>query len=171
MKTESFRAICAALNHAEVRFMVAGGLAVNVYGFLRFTKDADLCVDLLPDNISGMYDAFGTLGYRPNVPIAKEDLANESKRASWIAEKNMKVLQFWSDEHPQTPVDVFIALPFLFSEEIQRSTQRSLEGAGVVHFVSLETLLEMKKAAGREVDERDVYELERMRARIGRQTR
>jgi hypothetical protein len=162
MQVESFRSICVAFNEANVRFMVAGGLAVNVYGFLRFTKNADLCIDLLPENIIGLYLALESLGYRPTIPISKEQFADASNRALWIAEKNMTVLQFWSDQHPQTPVGVFVDLPFVFSEEMERATKKHLGGVGVVHFVSLATLLEMKRAAGRAVDEIDVRELERI---------
>ena len=34
-----------------MRYLVAGGLAVNAHGFLRFTKDVDLVIELVPDNI------------------------------------------------------------------------------------------------------------------------
>jgi len=38
-------------NEAGVRFLVAGGLAVNAHGYVRFTKDADLVIDLTAENI------------------------------------------------------------------------------------------------------------------------
>ncbi|MDQ3198691.1 MAG: hypothetical protein M3Q46_05810 [Verrucomicrobiota bacterium] len=51
MKLASVATILDALNTAEVRALVVGGLAVNAHGYLRFTKDADLAVDLVPENI------------------------------------------------------------------------------------------------------------------------
>ena len=45
----------------EVRYLVAGGLAVNVHGYLRFTKDVDLVVQLESDNIRRALAALGTL--------------------------------------------------------------------------------------------------------------
>jgi hypothetical protein len=56
MKLNSFAAVAGALDEAGVRYLVAGGLAVNAHGYLRFTKDVDLVVQLVPDNI--VIDAF-----------------------------------------------------------------------------------------------------------------
>lgn len=36
-----------------MKYLVAGGLAVNAHGYLRFTKDVDFVVQLVPDNIGG----------------------------------------------------------------------------------------------------------------------
>ena len=51
MKLASFEAIVRALSEAGVRYLIAGGLAVNAHGYLRFTKDADFVVQVIPDNI------------------------------------------------------------------------------------------------------------------------
>lgn len=42
MKLQSFEAVVGALNDAGVRYLIAGGLAVNAHGYLRFTHDVDL---------------------------------------------------------------------------------------------------------------------------------
>ena len=112
MKLASFDALVKALDDAHVRYLVAGGLAVNVHGLLRFTKDVDLVIQLAPDNIERAFTALGALGFRPNVPITASQLADRATREGWIREKGMQVLQFWSDGHPETPVDVFVAEPF-----------------------------------------------------------
>jgi hypothetical protein len=41
MKLASVEALVAALEEAGVRYLVAGGLAVNAHGYLRFTHDVD----------------------------------------------------------------------------------------------------------------------------------
>ncbi len=41
MKLASFEAIVAEFDAAGVRYLVAGGLAVNAYGYLQLTKDVD----------------------------------------------------------------------------------------------------------------------------------
>ncbi len=66
MKLASFEAIVRALEDAGVRYLVAGGLAVNAHGFLRFTKDVDLVVQLAPDNIE-MKEAAGRLQDRIDI--------------------------------------------------------------------------------------------------------
>jgi hypothetical protein len=42
MTASSLKAILTALRDYNVRYLITGGLAVNAYGYLRFTKDADL---------------------------------------------------------------------------------------------------------------------------------
>ena len=68
MKLDSFEAIVRALNDAEMRYLVAGDLAVNAHGYLRFTKDVDFVIQLVPDNIhrafSALMDPLSYASYR-----------------------------------------------------------------------------------------------------------
>jgi hypothetical protein len=162
MKLSSVEAVVRTLNEAGVRFLVAGGLAVNAHGYLRFTKDVDLVLDLEPGNVRRAFEALGRVGYRPAVPITAEGFADAGQRERWIREKHMRVLQFWSDEHRETPLDVFVKEPFAFDTEYERSLVRELAGAGPVRFVSARTLIRMKESAGRPEDRIDVDHL-RMR--------
>ena len=82
MKLASFEAIVRALNDGKVRYLIAGGLAVNAHGYLRFTKDVDFVLHLMPDNIQRAFAALGGLGYRPSVPITAEQFADAELRQS-----------------------------------------------------------------------------------------
>lgn len=163
MKLESFEALAAALNNAGVRYLVAGGLAVAAHGYLRFTKDVDLVVALVPENIERTFAALHAIGYRPSVPITSTQFADARMRESWIRDKGMQVLQFWSDAHRETPVDVFVTEPFDFEDEYQRGLIKRLHGSIEVRFVSSAALIRMKEAAGRDQDKIDV---ENLRARV-----
>ena len=162
MKTSSLKNICAALDRHHVRFLLAGGLAVIAHGYLRFTKDADIAIELVPENIERAFAALIEAGYAPTVPITARDFSDALQRDAWVREKNMTVLQFWSDKHRETPVDLFVTLPFDFSTEYAGSMQKELMEVGVVHIVTLPTLIRMKEAVGREQDMIDVRELRRM---------
>ncbi len=48
MRLGSYDAIVNALEAVGVRYLVAGRLAVNAHGYLRFTKDIDLVLGLKP---------------------------------------------------------------------------------------------------------------------------
>ena len=50
--------------------------------------------------------------------------------ASWIRDKEMKVLQFASAAHRETPVDVFVIEPFDFQLEYQRALSDSVDVLG-----------------------------------------
>ncbi len=159
MKASSVRAIFSALQERGVNFLVVGGLAVNAYGLLRFTKDADLVVELVPDNIERAFAALANLGYRPKVPITSSQFANAELRGQWIREKGMRVLQFWSDAHRETPIDVFVEVPFDFPTEIAHAPVKEMSGLGPVAYVTLATLIAMKEVAGRDQDLIDLKHL------------
>jgi hypothetical protein len=162
MKLASFDALVRALEEGGVRYLVAGGLAVNAHGYIRFTKDVDLVVQLIPDNISSMFSALSKLGYRPAVPITAAQFADLNLRNKWIQEKGMQVLQFWSDAHRETPIDVFVSEPFPFDEEYERALIKPLYSTTEVRFVTIPTLIRMKELAGRAQDHVDIEHL-RMR--------
>lgn len=160
MKLVSFEAIVRALNDAGVRYLVAGGLAVNAHGYLRYTKDADLVIQLVPENIARTFAALADLGYRPNLPITAAQFADSQLRESWIMDKNMQVLQFWSDAHRETPIDVFVREPFDFDAEYQRALVKPLYSSIEVRFVSIPTLIRMKQVAARPEDLIDIQHLQ-----------
>jgi len=158
MKLASFEALVRALDGAGVRYLVAGGVAVSVHGYLRYTKDVDLVIQLVPDNIQRAFAALAGVGYRPTVPIAAAQFADAAQRERWIAEKGMQVLAFWSDAHRETPVDVFVREPFAFEDEYQHALVKPL-GTIPVRVVSIRALIAMKEAAGRPQDRIDIDQL------------
>jgi hypothetical protein len=162
MKLSSFDAIVTVLEAARVRYPVAGGLAVNAHGYLRFTKDVDFVVQLIPDNIERAFAALGTLGYRPIVPVTAAQFADSAVRQGWIRDEGMQVRQFWSDMYPETPIDMFASEPFPFDDEYRRALVKPLHGTLAVRFVSIPALIRMKETAGQPQDRIDIENL-RMR--------
>jgi hypothetical protein len=160
MKVSSFEAIVAALNGAGVRYLVAGGLAVNAHGYVRLTHDVDLVVQLDPANILPAFTALASLGYRPLVPVTAAQFADPAQRATWIRDKGMTVLNFHSDRHPTATVDIFVSDPFDFDAEYARALQAELSPGTVVRFVSIPTLIAMKELANRARDRDDIEHLQ-----------
>lgn len=159
MKLSSFEAIASALYAARVRYLIAGGLAVNAHGYLRFTKDIDIVVQLLPDNVLKAFEALKTIGYKPSVPVTGAQFADATTREGWIRDKGMQVLQFWSDAHLETPIDMFVVEPFDFDDEYAQALVKPLSGRMDVRFVSVGTLIRMKRVAGRSQDQIDIENL------------
>lgn len=166
MKLESFIAIVSALNEAKVRFIVVGGLAVNAHGYLRFTKDADFVIELVPGNIEAAFDALAKVGYQPIAPVTGKELSDSETRKRFVQEKNMRVLSFWSDQHREVPLDVFIEHPFDFAREYETAPRKPLGQVGDVAYASIGTLIAMKREAGRSQDLIDIEELEKILDKI-----
>jgi predicted nucleotidyltransferase len=159
MKVGSFEAIVHALNAEEVRFIVVGGLAVITHGYGRKTRDVGLVIRLESASIVRAFQALAKIGYHPRVPITAEQFADPLQRTSWMEEKQMQVLNFFSDAHRETPLDIFISEPFDFEEEYRAALVEESSPGLPVRIVRLSTLLEMKRRAGRTQDLADIDEL------------
>lgn len=159
MKVASLAEIAGALNTAGVRYIVVGGLAVVAHGYGRQTVDLDLVVQLEPESIQALFAALAGLGYQPRVPVTAAGMADAAQRQRWIAEKGMTVLNFFSDRHRETPVDVFVTEPFDFDREYARAPVEEIAPGVPLRIVRLATLLSMKREAGRPQDLADIHEL------------
>lgn len=151
--------VIGELNAAEVRYLVADGLAVAAHGYLRFTADVDLVIQLDPHNITTAFGALGRLGYRPTVPVTAEQFADQSVRERWISERGMQVLNLYSERFRTTPIDVFASEPFDFDHEYAMAHAAELSPGTYVRFVSIPTLIRMKEVAGRPKDLDDIEHL------------
>ena len=58
---EDVVALCRALNAERVRYVLIGGFAIILHGFVRATKDVDLLVDAWEDNVRAIKRAMATL--------------------------------------------------------------------------------------------------------------
>jgi predicted nucleotidyltransferase len=159
MRKADLEAIAKSLNDADVEFIVVGGIAVIEHGYGRNTFDLDIVIHLQEDAVIRVFAALARLGYRPRVPITAERFADPQERRCLIDEKQMQVLNFWSDLHRDTPLDIFVTEPFDFVKEYQTAKVCEVSPGVPVRIVTLETLLQMKKTAGRLKDLADVDEL------------
>ncbi len=155
--------IFSALNRTEVRYLVAGGLAVVAHGHVRLTEDIDLILDLQSPQLEEALKALAVLGYRPRPPVDLLDFADPPTRESWIEGKGMVVFQLDSIQYPESGIDVFARVPFDFDQEYEGALVQELSPEVSVSFVALETLLDMKRRAGRPKDLLDVDILTQVR--------
>ena len=162
MKTRSVQAIIEVLAEAKSRYLVVGGLAVVAHGYVRYTADVDLVVALDPANVQSTMAALSGLGYRPRIPVGMADFGNKALREQWVREKGMVVFQLFSDEHMETPIDVFVTMPFDFEVQWSRADWRPLLGEAKAPVVALDELLAMKVAVAREQDLIDISKLRKI---------
>lgn len=160
MTLDSLETVFSALNAAGVRYLVAGGLAVNAHGYPRATHDVDLVVQLTEKNLEAAISSLQSLGYVPRAPVNAMDFARPSQREAWIHEKNMVVFAMTSHQHFAAPIDIFVSEPFNFDQEYEQALVGELAPKLPIRFVSLETLIEMKKTAKRAKDLDDIEHLQ-----------
>jgi hypothetical protein len=156
----SLQAIVRALNDGGVRYLIVGGLAVVAHGHVRFTADIDLVLDLDDDNARRAMEVFADLGFRPRAPVTLQEFADPERRQGWIDDKGLTVLSLFSDDHPLTEVDLFVADPIGFDEAYERRVAMAIAPGIEATFVGVDHLVRMKEAAGRP---QDLVDVERLR--------
>jgi len=162
MKLASLEAVAKSLNDASVPFLIAGGVAVNAHGYGRLTQDLDLIIRLAPDVVVRAFSALAGLEYAPRVPVTAEGFGDPVQRRRWTEEKGMFVLTFHSDQHRETPIDLFVNEPFDFDEEYRHALREEIAPGIPVRILRLSTLLKLKQDAGRAQDLADIDELRRL---------
>ena len=163
MKKDSVVAIVEALNLNEIRYLIVGGLAVVAHGYVRFTADVDLLLSMEPENLKKTMLALQGLGYRPRAPVPFVDFADSGKRREWAQEKNMVVFSLFSDNHPETEIDLFLESPIDFDPAYLQAMRQEIVPGTIAVFCSLDDLIQLKKHAGRIEDEMDIKKLEELR--------
>lgn len=150
--------ILEVLAKHDVRFVIAGGVAVGLHGFVRATKDMDLVMDFSAGNVEKFAAALKEIGFVPKVPIKISDLADEKKRESWIKEKNAVVMSFYNPGDLFFQVDVFLGKDAANVASVDKRV-RDL----IIKVASLDELIKMKKEAGRPRDLIDLKQLEEIK--------
>jgi hypothetical protein len=71
---EDLLSLCAALNRERVRYVLIGGFAVILHGFVRGTKDVDLLVDPAESNVQALKRALAELPDNAVALIADDEI-------------------------------------------------------------------------------------------------
>lgn len=154
-----YEAVLKGLEEKGIRYLIAGGLAVNLHGVPRATVDLDLVLSLDTHNLEAFLDLMAELGFRPRVPVDPRQLLDPEARRRWLEEKGMKAFTFFRGGDVFGEVDVLIDPPLAFEEMHARRKTIHLGGWSLA-VTSLEDLKGMKRLAGREQDRADVDMLE-----------
>lgn len=153
-----YEEIFKALNKARVKYVVAGGVAVVLHGYARFTADLDLIVYLEEKNIERFFGVVGKLGYKPRIPVTKEQFKNKENRRKWIKDKGMVVFSFFHPKEHLKNIDIFVKEPLRFDLIMKKTKKISVKNF-IIPLLSLEHLIKLKKKANRPQDIIDITNL------------
>ena len=162
MKVASLEAIFRALQEAEARYLVVGGIAVIAHGYVRLTKDLDLVLDLSSESLKRSLTVLQSLGYRPINPVPILDFADPKLRRDWTENRNMIVFNLVSDQFPDVAIDVFAKEPFQFDSEYAHAETKEVAPNIWARVVSVPTLVALKKVADRDQDRIDINKLKKL---------
>lgn len=150
------------LNAKGIRYIVIGGMAVNLHGIPRMTYDIDLLLDMDDRNIESFIRLLKGWGFKPKVPVDIAEFADGAKRNDWIKNKNMKAFNLMNPEWAIREIDILIDTPVDFARADRGKKVVVIQGVPVP-VIGIDDLIVMKEKAGRQQDAADVRILKELR--------
>lgn len=145
--------VCAALNAAGAHYLVIGGVACILHGYVRATTDIDILIERKLENARVILDALSELGW---------GLARE-----WFPEEILKRPITVIGDDPQ--VDIFtVAWTVKYETAIANALTVDVDGVAIP-LIGLEDLIETKRT-NRPLDAADIEALEEIRRLRGPET-
>lgn len=141
-----FASALAALSRAEVRYLVVGGVACVLNGFVRTTEDVDLLVDAEPENVRRLLATLATLGEGHARELRVEDFTDE--------EGSIRLVEDF-------PIDLFTRMKGRRYADMLRY-RKVFDGEAPIPYVDAEGLILLKSGSLRPQDQSDVEALRRL---------
>ena len=126
-----FERLLAALSRADVLYLVVGGVACALNGFIRVTEDVAVLVDADPDNIRRLIEALSQVGDGHAHELRLEDFADEESAVRLIEDFPIDIFtrmggKWYADMLPHKRVhDVEVPIPFVDAEGLILLKSRS----------------------------------------------
>jgi hypothetical protein len=145
---DELHAVTAALRASGILYAVCGGIAVTAYGVTRTTKDIDIAIARA--DVARALAAVAPLGYTiPAGPVTSGAGTPQERHVQHVNK---------IDGAQHLVLDVLIA-EAAYAGVLDDRVDVDLP-TGTITFVSRETLLRMKRRAGRAIDLADIEKLE-----------
>jgi hypothetical protein len=158
----NFGLLFGTLNEHRVRYVVCGGLAVNLHGVPRMTADIDIILDMVSDNLFRFEKCAASLNYQLSVPVKISDLTDELERRKLMESKNLVALSYFNFNKNLLALDVLISFPIAF-EKLWQNRIVKKEGSIEVNVVSIEHLIALKEFSNRAQDKQDIFYLSKIK--------
>jgi len=150
------------LHQRKIRYLVIGGIAVNIHGYPRATGDLDIMLSFEKGNIREFISLVKALGFKPKIPVEIDELADPEKIEMWKKEKHMKVFSVYNPQNELEHIDVMVENYINFDRAYENRevvTPRDIE----IPVISIDDLIKLKKMAGRKRDEIDIVALQKIK--------
>jgi len=149
------------LGQYKVKYLICGGLAVNIYGIPRMTADIDLLLDFKEDNIKNFEIALKLLLYKNTIPISLNNFVNKEEREKVIKNKNLIAYSYYNSNSGFMSLDVLLDVPLEFDDLWKRKTVKESNGTSM-NIVNIKDLITLKEYSNRLQDQNDVLLLSKL---------
>ena len=146
-----YKNIFATLEKGKIEYLIVGGVAVNLYGYQRFTGDIDILLFLETQNLRKTDTLMQQLGYIARLPINIRELGDKKKLEQFVREKGLKAYSFLSSVNPPLIIDVIIDESQNFQKFNRRKSLIKIWDM-TLPVIAIDDLIGMKKKAGRPQD-------------------
>jgi hypothetical protein len=161
MSNLDYAGILEELNNKGIKYIVCGGIAVNLLGIPRMTYDLDLLVDMKDENLEKLLNLLKTLGFKPKVPVDIMDFAERKKRDEWVNNKAMKAFNLINPDGMVKEIDIVIDSPVSYDVAIKNAEKVKFRDT-LIPVICAKDLIKMKKKANRQQDYSDIRYLEKI---------
>jgi hypothetical protein len=144
---EHFRDFIKALNDNKTEYVLVGGMAVILHGYVRGTGDMDVWVNKTKRNYEKLVKAFNQFGMPVFDMTETAFLGNE--------------FDVWSIGVQPVKIEIMTSVKGLVFKDAYKESQIYIEDDLQIRFIHLTHLLQAKKAAGRFRDLDDIDQLTR----------
>lgn len=138
----------------KVKYVVVGGIAVNLLGSLRSTADIDILAEMTDVNLKKIVRILQLKGYRAKQPVDPMRLADKKIRQEWIGKKHMKAFNFYK-KNSLNELDIIIDSPVTFEKAV-KTCRRIKCGKIIIPVISVDNLIKMKIISSRPLDKIDL---------------
>ncbi len=148
----------------KVKYILVGGIAVNLLGSLRNTADLDVLVEMSDDNLAKVVKILKKRGYRVKQPVDPMGIADKKIREDWIRNKHMKAFNFYKEKGCRILEEVDIIIDSSVSFNKAKKNAIIIKAGDIsLPVMSIDDLIKMKKRANRPIDTLDIQELKEIK--------
>lgn len=157
----SYLEIFDGLNKHNIKYIICGGLALNLHGIPRMTYDIDLLIRLDKRNLNNFFALMDKWHFKPQVSVEITDLLDNKKLDKLKKEKNLVAISFCNFKWAISEIDVLVGTKLNY-EKIVKSVVYKKIGKIKLPIVSISDLIKMKKDTFREQDNLDIKYLKEL---------
>jgi predicted nucleotidyltransferase len=152
MMDTPYEKLLAKLARAEVKFIIVGGVAVALNGFVRTTEDVDILIEASADNVGRLLDELGDFGEGYARELSPTDFSD--------SEGAIRIIEDF-------PLDVFTIMRAKRYADLVGATKTTRIDDVDVRYLNAEALIALKSNSRRDQDRIDVSALRSLQDKNG----